>query len=129
MLDNDAQERLQNLTIEEVFQAVKEFKECSKIAEDTGEEVSLIDKPGVLPLRLIFSNVPDVAGPSSTIKLIPDPLAVCYIWKMNPGLYKVLTEKGAVKKDLLAQSLQQVISSLRDIADEVKHSQGYSFFH
>lgn len=123
MIDATTQQRLRNLTIDDVRLAFKELMKCRDDAITTEQEVSLADKPELSPLKCIYTTVSDSIGPSSTIKLIPDPLAVCYIRKMNPVLYEALIEKKLIKKEQIAEYLQKVVASLRDIADDVIHSQ------
>ena len=123
MLDNATQERLRTLTFEEMRYAIKIIRECITAAKDTQQEVILADKPELFPLRDIYASFPDVISPSGMPAPIPDPLAVCCLREKNPELYEALTEKDLIQKQYIALYLQNVIATLRDMADEAKHSQ------
>lgn len=126
MLDDEVKERLKALSVREVKEAVAELTNCLETANREQREIIITEFPWFKSIQNIFSDIPDILTPGTALQAKIHWLTAAYIEINNPELFTYFLENRLVRKDLSAHCLQTSLEDLREIADEIKHTKGWT---
>lgn len=126
MLDNEVKERLKALTIEGFDYTISSLRKCFNLAQEEQHKIFIGGFPWYQIIQDIHEGIPDTIVPGANINISMKWLEVSYIELNNPTLFDFFVAKGINKKNHTAEYLQTSLEELRDIADEIKHTKGWT---